>query len=260
MSAVTVSGSVRTDRPAPPSLARLAGVELRKMTNTRAGMALLVIVLLSEVGLMIGLMVAGDAEDLSLSGFFQIAQLGVGILLPVLGILAVTSEWSQRTALTTFALEPRRQMVVAAKTAAAAVLVAGVLVTCVSLAALANVVAPLVTDASGSWSLGGNVLGFAALFQLINVLVGIAFGLVFLSSPLAIVLYFVLPTLWSILTGLSSALEGPAQWLDLASTTEPLLEEAMNSKDWAQLGTSVAVWLALPFALGLARVMRSEMK
>ena len=32
----------------------------------------------------------------------------MGFLLPVLGIMLVTSEWSQRTAMVTFALEPSR--------------------------------------------------------------------------------------------------------------------------------------------------------
>ena len=39
----------------------------------------------------------------------------MGILLPVLGILLVTSEWSQRTAMVTFTLEPSRSRVIAAK-------------------------------------------------------------------------------------------------------------------------------------------------
>jgi ABC-2 type transport system permease protein len=41
--------------------------------------------------------------------------IGFGTLLPVLGILSVTGEWRHRTALTTFALEPRRLRVLAAK-------------------------------------------------------------------------------------------------------------------------------------------------
>ena len=37
------------------------------------------------------------------------------VLLPVLGIMLVTSEWGQRTAMVTFALEPRRPRVILAK-------------------------------------------------------------------------------------------------------------------------------------------------
>ena len=56
----------------------------------------------------------------------------------MLGILSITSEWSQRTALTTFALVPRRERVVAAKLAA------------VVLAALASVLASLAVAAVGT--------------------------------------------------------------------------------------------------------------
>ena len=39
----------------------------------------------------------------------------MSLILPVLGILLVTSEWSQRTGLTTFALVPQRERVIVAK-------------------------------------------------------------------------------------------------------------------------------------------------
>ena len=39
----------------------------------------------------------------------------MNILLPVLGIMSVTSEWSQRTAMVTFTLEPSRSRFLAAK-------------------------------------------------------------------------------------------------------------------------------------------------
>ena len=39
----------------------------------------------------------------------------MSLLLPVMGILLVTSEWSQRTDMTTFALEPHRSRVIMAK-------------------------------------------------------------------------------------------------------------------------------------------------
>ena len=44
------------------------------------------------------------------------------MLLPILGIMAATAEWTQRTGLVTFTLEPRRGRVVLAKALAALVL------------------------------------------------------------------------------------------------------------------------------------------
>jgi len=41
-----------------------------------------------------------------------------------------------------------------------------------------------------------------------------AFGLLFRSTPVAIVVYFAAPTAWSILTSTVSALAGTGRWLD----------------------------------------------
>ena len=46
--------------------------------------------------------------------------------------------------------------------------------------------------AGGSWSLGLSQWD-GTLFELLGILGGVAFGLAFLNSPLAIVLYFVIP-------------------------------------------------------------------
>lgn len=263
MSALTTTPAAGTHRPARttrPSLARLTTVELRKATDTRAGFWLLAIIALAALGMVLVQMFTGSAEDRRFSEFFGGAQLPVGLLLPVVGILAVTGEWSQRTTLSTFALEPRRERVIAAKVSAAVLMAVGVVVASLAWAALANVVAPLVTDADGGWSFGAEGLGRVVLFQVINVLVGTAFGLALLSTPLAIVLYFVLPTLWSILGGTISALKTPAEWLDLSSTTTPLIDGDLTGEAWAQLGTSLALWLVVPLAFGLWRVLRSEIK
>lgn len=34
----------------------------------------------------------------------------------------------------------------------------------------------------------------------------------------------------------------------------------MSGQQWGQLGTSVAVWVALPLTVGVWRVLRSELK
>lgn len=258
MSAVAISAPSR--RVTSPSAARLIGVELRKMTDTRAGAWLLAIITLAGLALTSVVMVIGEPADRSLAEFFSIAQLAVAVLLPIVGILAVTSEWSQRTALTTFALEPRRSRVIGAKLAASVVLVVMMTVVMLAVAASVNAIAVFATDASGSWSLAPSLFGEAVLLQLTGVLVGIAFALSLLSSPLAIVMYFVLPTVRTVLGGVVSALETPAQWLDLTSTTAPLMEGSMTGEQWAQLGTSMALWFAVPLVLGLIRVLRTEVK
>ena len=57
-----------------------------------------------------------------MTSYLGLSVLPMAILLPVLGIMSATQEWSQRTGLTTFTLEPRRGRVVTAKVVAAALL------------------------------------------------------------------------------------------------------------------------------------------
>ena len=54
-------------------------------------------------------------EPMQFGDFVGAAAFLTSFLLPVLGIMLVTTEWSQRTAMVTFALEPRRPLVIAAK-------------------------------------------------------------------------------------------------------------------------------------------------
>ncbi len=236
-----------------PGIGRLATVELRKMADTRAGFWLLLTIGLLIAGIIAIVAIWGEAPDQNLAGMFGDAIEITSLLLPILGILSVTSEWSQRTGLATFSLVPERERVIAAKIVGAVALTVIAVAACLLAAVIGNVFA------GGSWSLGLGDIGRGLVYQLIGVLVGIAFGLLFLSSPLAIVLYFVLPTAWAIL-GTISALEGAADWLDLSVTMAPLLEESMSGREWARLGTSVALWVWALLAIGIVRLQRSELK
>lgn len=256
-----MTATMQIARPATlasPPLSRLTGVELRKLTDTRAGRWLLVTMLLSAAVLAGVQLAVNEPAGRTLQVFFLGALLPTGILLPVLGILSITSEWSQRTALTTFALVPVRGRVLLAKLAAGAVAALGSVGACLLLAAAANLIA-LGTDGYGSWRIEAAVLANAMVFQLVNVLMGLAFGMVLLNTPLAIVTYFVLPTAWTVLGGMVGWLADAAGWLDFTRTMEPVLAGAtLTAQQWAQFGTSTAVWVLLPLAIGAVRVLRTE--
>ena len=166
----------------------------------------------------------------------------------------MTSEWSQRTGLATFSLVPGRERVIAAKVVAAVALTVIAVAACVVAAAVGNVFA------GGDWNLTLGELGRGPLYELIGVLVGIAFGLLFLSSALAIVLYFVIPTAWAILGEAISALDSVADWLDLGRTMMPLVEGSITGTEWAHLGVSVAFWVWALLAVGIVRLQRAELK
>lgn len=236
------------------SLGRLSRVELRKMSDTRAGLWLLLVVALLGAAIVTITLLAGKADDKDIHSFFQGALWVVSILLPVVGILAVTGEWTQRTGLTTFALVPERERVIAAKLVAAVALALGAVLASLLAAAIGNLIA------GGSWDLPAWLLGQGALFEIIGMLGGVAFGLVFMNSALAIVLYYLLPTVWSILGETIHALDKPANWLDLSRTTEHLVNGSLTGTQWAQLGTSAGLWVGLVLLVGLWRLRRTELK
>jgi hypothetical protein len=259
MTATALSTRPTATTPLTPAartpLWRLTAVELRKMVDTRAGRWLLAVIGLLAVGAVGVRMFTGDAATRDFASFFEISLLPVNLLLPVLAILTVTSEWSQRTALTTFTLVPRRGRIAAAKVLAATAITVVSVAGCLLVAAAGNLI-----HGGGSWHLGAAVIGYAVLFELIAVLMGVAFGALLMNSATAIVLYFVLPTAWGIAGSLVGALDTPADWLDTSRTTAPLLSDAMTAGAWARLGVSVAVWVALPALLGVLRLRRSEVK
>ena len=46
----------------------------------------------------------------------------------------------------------------------------------------------------------------------------------------------------------------------LRHAQNPLIEADVSGKEWAQLATSGLIWLALPLAIGMWRVLRAEVK
>lgn len=193
--------------------------------------------------------------------YLQATSMPQALLLPIVGILAVTAEWSQRTGLVTFSLEPRRARVAWAKfTSSMAVGVAAVALA-YGLAALAHQAAISLRGITGDWSLTGMAALGAGLYILLLVAQGVAFGMLFRNTPAAIVTYFALPTVWGILTSTVSWMATASEWLDLNRTMNVLfMPEAVTGEQWAQLGTSVAVWVVLPLVVGMWRLSRSEVK
>ena len=247
-----------TPHPRAIPFSRLARVELRKQLDTRAGIWLLAVVVLVNLALSALVLFAGEPETRTWQEPTTASSLGQVLLLPPLGIMAATGEWSQRTALTTFTLEPRRNRVTAAKLLSAWGLGLTVMVGALLAGAVLNVVGMLWLDGDGSWALEWAVVGGMVGALLILVTQGLAFGLALMSTPVAIVAYLALPTAWTVLTMLVDSLDTTARWLNLDRAMGPLLDGQLDATAWAQLGTSTAVWVLLPLAVGLWRTARRD--
>ncbi len=238
----------------PPPLARLALIELRKAVNTRAGRWLLVLIGLVAVADAAITAVTDPASNHNVPHVLGDTSQLVAVLLPVLGILLVTSEWSQHTALTTFTLVPRRSRIIAAKVVAGVLLATAATVVCVAVTAVVLVAAD--HGQAGLWHDAGREIGYALVFQILNLLLGVGFGLLFRNTPVAVVVYFVIPTAWSILTSAVSALTATGRWLDPSVAWNHLAGQGtMTAATWAQAATTAAAWIALPALAGGWRVL-----
>ncbi len=259
------AGPSRTPAVRPVSFTRLVRVEARKLVDTRAGRALLgLCALITAVSVWGAIVWMPDLQFENVVMFlFDIATIPVSMLVPVVAILAATAEWSQRTGLATFALEPRRARVIAAKVAVSCG--AGLLAAAAALAAvlLGLGITTLLGDAPGSWGLGshgGARLAGTTLVIVLTMLQASAFGFALLNTPAAIVSFFVLPTAVTMASTLSTWFAEHAAWLDIASAGSPFLSGQVTSTDWMHLASAAAIWIGLPMAVGVVRVLRSDLK
>jgi ABC-2 type transport system permease protein len=239
-------------------LSRLVRVELRKLANTRSGKWLLIAIGALTL-LIIGIvLVAAKESDRTYFNFMGAASTPQGFLLPVMGILLITSEWTQRTALVSFTLMPVRGRVLFAKVLAGLIASAAAITLTVAVATLAT----LVGGVDNAWAgVGSDFLGKFALLQVSGVLMGMAFGLLFLNSSAAIVTYFVLPGAFALLSSLWNALDEVRPWVDLWTSQQPLFTPGnVTNAEWFQLATGTTIWVVLPFVLGVVRVLRAEVK
>lgn len=263
MSTTTAPSTTTDPTPAPAPIdlagdripfARLVGVEVRKMVDTRAGMWMLITMAAISFVVCGVLIAVGEGDDISMATFLGFITMPMLVLLPIMGIMSATQEWSQRTGLATFTLVPRRGRVLSAKVVASLVLALGLLV----VAALAAALSTLVSG--GDFALEGLSVPGLVLTALIFTLQGVAFGAALLNTPLAIVTSLALPTVWTMLTSMSERMSDIAQWLDLNIVTGPLVEGTMTGSDWGHLATGGLAWVGVPLTIGTYRVLTREIK
>lgn len=199
--------------------------------------------------------VAGDAADHTFASVLTVGLKPAAVLLPVAGILLVTSEWSQRTGMITFTLVPLRSRVIAAKLVASLVLAIAMLAVSVAIVAAGVLVASPGVD--GTWSGAATLIAQSAVYLTGGMVTGVAFGMVVLASAPAIVALFALPIAWTALASLS-VLAGAAPWLDTRLALGPMPEGVLSTTQWAHAGTALALWMLLPLLIGTWRVTRRE--
>lgn len=266
MSAVTADNkppSITSGSRVPMS--RLVTVELRRMFDTRSGFWLMASVVIVAVLATIGVILWAPDDQVIYGTFAGAIGFPLGVVLPIIAILSVTSEWSQRTGLVTFTMEPRRSRMIWSK--AIAVVIVAVLAIAVALVigALGNLLGAGITSADLTWDLTFTDIWHLMLGNVLGLLTGFAFGVLIRNSPGAIVAYlaysFVLPTITSVLAALQDWFNDLQPWIDFSTSQSVLFStSSVSGEEWAQMATSGAIWLLLPLVVGVWTLLRAEVK
>src|ERR1700750_1886771 len=182
MSTATLSAPIRVNTAgvhARPGPGRLVAVELRKLIDTRAGFWLQVATVTATVVVVVVRLLVGDAADHTFRHVLDAGLQPAALLLPILGILLVTSEWSQRTGLITFALVPVRSRVLGAKLISSLLLAVAMLAMSVAVVAAGVLVSSPGVEAT--WSDAAPLIGPSAVNLTAGVVGGGALGAITLA-------------------------------------------------------------------------------
>lgn len=248
----------------PVAFVREVEVELRKLVGTRGPWLLLgVIGVLAALVTLIGL---GTRQSMTFDDLIAAYGMATRIFVGILAILLVTSEWGQRTLLSTFTLEPRRERIIAAKLTAALLGALAVFAATVLLSAVVTLLR------GASFSAVGSVLQYGVIAAVFDVLMAFAIALAVLNTAGAIVSYIALPEIVVplVLSIASLLADGPASqggwvsslmsWVYPKRVLSAFQVVSPGASAWAHLLVCAVIWIGIPAMIGVARVLNSDVK
>jgi ABC-2 type transport system permease protein len=253
-----------TVKPIP--LTRITAVELRKMFDTRSGFWLIASIAITSVLAAGGVVLWAPDGNLTYSTFATAIRFPVVIILPLIAILAVTSEWSQRTGLTTFTLVPHRGRIITAKAISSVAIAVAAMVLAFAVGALGNLLGAAVRGSTLVWDVSRTQCLYYVLGMVLSLLIGFMLGVLIRASTGAIVAYFILtflvPTVFGLLAESQQWFHDLQPWVDIQFAQAGLFvfAQALTGQEWAHIGVTGLTWLVIPMAVGLRFVMRAEVK
>ena len=243
---------------------RVSRVELRKMFDTRSGFWLMASIVIAALVATAAVILFEPAAGLTYYTYAKAIGFPMTVILPIIAVLSITGEWSQRTGLTTFTLVPHRNRVIAAKVLASVTVGAASMLFALAVGAAGTLVGTAITGTDPVWDVTVARALQIVLGGLMCLLTGTMLGLLFRSSPIALVAYFVysllLPTVFGVLATTQNTFRDIRPWVDLNLTQGLLFDSSLTVEQWAHLGVTASIWLVLPALLALHLVTRSEVR
>jgi ABC-2 type transport system permease protein len=253
----------RSARPIPAT--RLVRVELRKMFDTRSGFWMLVSIGVLSVIAAASVLVFAPDRDVTYGTFTRAIGFPMSVILPMIAILGVTSEWSQRSGLTTFTLLPSRARVIGAKAMATVLVGVGSVAVAFAVGAVGNVAGSALAGVDTVWDVSLSTAPQILLGNLVGMAIGFTLGVVMRASAPAIVGYFVvslvMPGILELLALVREWFLDVQPWIDWNYTQVQLFDGATNTgEEWAMLGSTTTIWIVVPLVVGLLSLRRAEVK
>ena len=235
------------------------------MFDTRSGFWLMASILITSVLATAAIIVFAPDDQQTYDNFAAAVGIPMTVILPIIGILAVTSEWSQRSGLTTFTLVPHRGRVLGAKFIAAVRVGVVAMFVALVVGALGTLVGSLDHRARpGLERHGRRVRAHRARQRARHALrlhARRADPQLGRRDRRLLRLQPVLPPLLEPARGERSSGSRDLQpWVDYNNARNVLFNGSITSEQWQQLAVSGTIWFLLPLAVGLLIVRRSEVK
>ncbi len=233
----------------------LSYVELRKTADTRSGKWILGLILVFSLVALIWV-IAHPEVPVSFHEYSDGVASTIVFIAPIIGLLAITSEWTQRTALTTFTLTPRRSRVLSAKYVAAITVCASTMAVGLLLSVAATAVGGIVHGHVSFSHMAGDVRGDMIVITL-QAAMAAGFGSLAGQTPLALAAFLAAPTAFASVS--NELLGGLSPWFDIFETYSRLWSNQPFDQ-FAQTLTSIACWIVIPGVLGAYRTIRRDVK
>ena len=235
------------------------------MFDTRSGFWLIASIGITGLIATIATIAFAPDQDLTYYNFAKAVGFPITVILPMVALLSITSEWSQRSGLTTFTYVPSRRRVVWAKTLSSITVAVASMVFAFAAGAVGNVVGSAIAGTSTVWDLSVGHALTIVLGNLTCLLTGTMLGMLLRSSAGGLVTYFVITLL--VPNAVRSPGRQPGLVREAAALGGPQLRPEPTcsrgctpATQWAHIATTVVIWIVLPGIVGLRLVMRSEVK